>query len=183
MKTFSYFCTSAAALALLLSSSLPATAQNPAPNLGNVSGPELQLRMRSMNNAKQIGTACLLWAEKHEGKFPDQLEDLLAPGYLGPEGTAVLHCPLLHNDSVPGYSYVGRGYRTNGRPETTVLVSIWQDADGKRIVGHGDGSVTFEVSKVNPGGWRSGGTGITGGNIQNPDVRPFPVKPSTPPSK
>lgn len=176
MKTVSFLCASATTLSLLLC--LPAGAaaedakKDPAAG-ASAESPELT---KSMYNAKKICEACIQWASKNEGKFPDRLEDLFTPEYLGAKGGDYLKCPLLHNDQVPGYIYIGRGFRTNGRPQTVVLVSQWQDAEHNRIAGHGDGTVTVEFVKA-PGGWRSKGEAITGGTIQNPDIPRVPPKP------
>jgi hypothetical protein len=171
MKTSSLLHVGSAALSLLMFSlPMPAGAANkPAaePADAAITG-ESKPHSKSMDNVKKIVAACQQWASKHEGKFPDQLEDLLTPEYLGPQGADVLHCPLLHNDKLPGYIYMGKGYRTNGKPETIVVVSNWQDAENKRIVGRGNGAVSLEGVKMNLGGWMRKGEGTTGGTTQPP---------------
>jgi hypothetical protein len=176
MKTVSFLCASATTLSLLLSLPIGAAAEDTKPNpAAGATSADSEAQTKSMNNVKKICAACIQWAAKNEGKFPDRLEDLLTPEYLGTNGASYLHCPLLHNDQIPGYIYIGRGYRTNGRPDAVVLVSQWQDAEHKRIVGHGDGTVTLEVAQA-PGGWRSKGEAITGGTIQNPNLPKVPPK-------
>lgn len=59
-----------------------------------------------VSNLKQIGLACFLYADKHGGKFPDSLDQLVGE-YLPSE--KVLHCPSSPNPAAISYGYC-RGY-------------------------------------------------------------------------
>jgi prepilin-type processing-associated H-X9-DG protein len=58
------------------------------------------------SNLKQIGLACHLYADKHGGKFPDSLDQLVGE-YLPSE--KILHCPSSPNQAAISYGYC-RGY-------------------------------------------------------------------------
>jgi prepilin-type processing-associated H-X9-DG protein len=58
------------------------------------------------SNLKQIGLACHMYADKHGGKFPDSLDQLVGE-YLPSE--KILHCPSAPNQTAISYGYC-QGY-------------------------------------------------------------------------
>lgn len=103
--------------------------------------------MKSMNNVKQLCLGCISWADDHQGSFPAELDDLFTVKYLGTDKSQVIFCPLLRDDSRPGYLYQGRGVSASASGSTPVIVSVWSDGQGRHIVGHKDGSASLEIVK------------------------------------
>jgi hypothetical protein len=105
-------------------------------------------RLKSMNNVKQLCIASKIWAADHEGAFPDSIDRLLGPKYLGANPAAILRCPLLHDDRQVGYVYFGKGLKDTDKGDTIIFLSRWQNAQGQRIIGRADGAVVVELVKV-----------------------------------
>jgi hypothetical protein len=109
---------------------------------------------KSMNNIKRLCIGCKIWATDHQGAFPDNPQQLMDPEILGkgPDGksadVSVFHCPLLNDDTQPGYLYLGKGHKEGEAGDVILFVSRWQDATGRRIVGHANLAVTLEVAKL-----------------------------------
>ena len=59
-------------------------------------------RTTCMNNVRQIGLAMQMYADEHEGKYPDTYEVLLKEACL--TTTKVFICPSTH-DRIPGEGY------------------------------------------------------------------------------
>jgi hypothetical protein len=99
------------------------------------------LEIKSLSNAKQIGTACKIYAMDHKGAFPKTLEELV-PDYL--PDRSVFICPLS-GPSVPiGYDYFG-GKDTD--PATNVLLaSKAVSKTRRRVVVYVDTSGVVEKS-------------------------------------
>jgi hypothetical protein len=91
---------------------------------------------KSLNNAKQIGAACNMYATDHDGKFPSQLKELV-PHYITDEAT--LRSPFAPEDA-EGYTIVpGLTYKA---PPDTILAEDAHSVQGagKRIVIQVDGT-------------------------------------------
>jgi type II secretory pathway pseudopilin PulG len=102
---------------------------------------------KSLNNARQIVSACYLYAAKQEaagkpGDFPPDLETLFTSGALEESNRRVLQCPLLNDPSAPGYAYFGA--KADDREDRVVLVSKAGMRNGKRIVARKGGSAQIE---------------------------------------
>jgi hypothetical protein len=125
---------------------------NPPPAPGASTGPAVASNdqvntTRSILNVRSLYTACKLWAADHQGSFPDTLEQLLTAKYAGTD-PKLIHCPLLHNDTQPGYVYLGKGLKDTVAGHTVLILSKWSDPSGKRIVGHADGATLVEIPKA-----------------------------------
>jgi hypothetical protein len=98
---------------------------------------EVQLKgseTKLLSNAKQVATACHLYALDHHDAFPPKLDDLV-PQYL--QDRSILTSPLTPGDPV-GFYYFGGS--TKDAPDKVLLLSKFKDRRGKRIVMHVDGS-------------------------------------------
>lgn len=107
---------------------------------------EVQLRgkeTQSLANAKQIATACIVYAKDHDDRFPQKLDDLI-PEYL-PDRT-LFASPLSPGEPL-AYEYFG-GKRTDP-PNQVLLMSIFEDRRGKRIILHVDGSGLIGIPPPN----------------------------------
>ncbi len=98
---------------------------------------EVKLRgeeTKSLSNAKQIGTACLLYAMDHKEAFPQKLDELI-PEYL-PDRT--LFTSTLSQGEPMAYEYFGGS--TKDPANKVLLISKFKDRRGKRIMIFVDGS-------------------------------------------
>jgi type II secretory pathway pseudopilin PulG len=103
---------------------------------------------KSINNVRQLITACRIYAADHEGAYPTSLDSLVTTGILEPEILAGLQrCPLSPDEPVSGYDYYGAGMKESDSPDAVVFMSK-ADVDGKRIIGYNDSSVMLAF----PGG-------------------------------
>ncbi|MDP6380284.1 MAG: hypothetical protein QF662_02965 [Phycisphaerae bacterium] len=67
---------------------------------------------QSANNLRQIGIACIVYANDHDGKMPPNLETLLRDGYI--RKGKILHSPrVAKHDPVSDYEYIGAGALIN----------------------------------------------------------------------
>lgn len=95
----------------------------------------------SLSNAKQIATACKIYASDHDGAFPAKL-DQLVPDYL--PDPAVFVCPLSPTLPV-GYDYFGGNEKD---PPEKVLIASKNVTKGKRIVVYISGAGLVEKVPV-----------------------------------
>lgn len=111
---------------------------------------------QSIMHVSQLCVACRLWAAEHNGSFPASVDDLFTVQiinnkkhtYLTEDQRRILHCPLFNDDSQPGYFYHGPKLSDTSPARKILFISRWAAADGKRIVGHVDGSAALETPKV-----------------------------------
>ena len=97
------------------------------------------IQAQSASNARQIIAACKLYAGDHGGSYPPDLQTLQKDGIITDD--RILHCPILHDDTQIGYRYYGAGLKDTDPPDKVVVISLAAGRDGKRVVGHNDGSV------------------------------------------
>ena len=90
---------------------------------------------KSLSNAKQIGTACKLYALDNDGKFPPNLAALI-PDYL-PEA-AIFVSPFAPGEPA-GYSYRA-GLTEKSPPKTVLLEDKFAGREKQRVVVRVDGS-------------------------------------------
>jgi hypothetical protein len=90
---------------------------------------------KSLSNAKQIATACKLYAIDNNGKFPPKLQALV-PDYL-PDAT-VFVSPFEPGEEV-GYEYV-TGLSDSSPPATDLVEDKFSARGGSRVVVRVDGS-------------------------------------------
>lgn len=89
---------------------------------------------KALSNAKQIGTACRIYAVDNDGKFPPKL-DALVPDYL--PDAAILACPYPNPKSPSAFEYFGGNEKDD--PQKILLAS--PEAPGKgRVFVYVDGS-------------------------------------------
>jgi hypothetical protein len=82
-----------------------------------------------LSTAKQIGTACRLYAVDNDGKFPPNLEALV-PDYL-PDAKSLVS-PFAPNEPI-GYNYTA-GLTDTSRPDLDLLEDKFSAAEGVRVV-------------------------------------------------
>jgi prepilin-type processing-associated H-X9-DG protein len=96
-------------------------------------------RVVSMNNLKQIGLACMMYANDHNGEFPPNLEVLVKDGHLTDKILVSPRKPTGH--SGPSYIYIA-GQKTSSPIENILAYEDPSFAkDGKRIALFLDGHV------------------------------------------
>jgi type II secretory pathway pseudopilin PulG len=98
---------------------------------------ERAMLMKSMSNAREIAVACQMYQANHNGEFPTSLDAL---GEFEPS-TVVLTDPLAQGRGPNGYWYSQPS--RNASPDTVVVVSRGKTSDGKRALGHKDGSASI----------------------------------------
>lgn len=108
---------------------------------------DFSIQRRSADHARQILAACKLYAGGHDGSYPPDLAELVKTGMITDD---VLRCPVLKDDTQPGYRYFGAGLKTSDPPDKVVLIGIAADGSGRRIVGKNDGSLTRVAVPVVP---------------------------------
>ncbi len=128
------------------------------PPMSRASGPANIVKCAS--NLRQIGQACLLYANDHNGQFPNELALLLPTEDLG---SRVLNCPSSNTEPAPGtpaeaaaliraypdkhvsFVYLGAGLTTATITPETILayepLANHDDAGGNFLFG--DGHVEF----------------------------------------
>lgn len=103
---------------------------------------EKGMQTQSVNHAKQIVVACMIYAQDHERKLPGTLEELLKEGIITDD--KILRDPMLHDNSQIGYIYDGAGRRDTDQANTVILTSKASDSRGRKVVARIDGSVEVE---------------------------------------
>jgi len=96
--------------------------------------------MRSMSNAKQIHIACFCYATDNDGKFPDNL-DQLVPQYL--PDRRVFVCPLSEDKTSIGYEYFS-GLTSTSAPDKILLQSKATTKRHERVIVRVDGSAQLK---------------------------------------
>ena len=91
-----------------------------------------------MSNAKQIVTACKIYAADHDGNYPPDLDALQKESILVDD--KVLTCPLLKDDTQIGYEYYGAGVKDSDAPDKVILVSKAVTEKGERVIVYNDSS-------------------------------------------
>ena len=95
--------------------------------------------MTSMSNARQIQIACMQYAMDNDGKFPQNLEQLV-PNYL-PDKRAFV-CPLSEDKTSTGYEYFGG--KDNDDPNKVLLQSKATTKRHERVIVRVDGSAQLK---------------------------------------
>src|SRR5688500_3018948 len=83
--------------------------------LPSLSTAERRPRTRCADNLRRIAAALQSYANAHDWRYPDRLEELVESGLLAPE---VLACPA---EGQPPYAYAGRGLTFPLDPDTVLL--------------------------------------------------------------
>ena len=110
--------------------------------LGAMVSHNVQLRaanVQSLNNARMILIACDAYAFDHEKTFPPNL-DALVPAYLS--NRAILASKLSPQEAIGFYYYGGK---FDDPPNKVVVMGKYKDKQGRRIIGHANGSAAFEI--------------------------------------
>ncbi len=114
---------------------------------------EVQLKgkeTKSLSNAKQIATACKLYAIDHQGAYPKTVDELV-PDYLPNRETFA--SPLSPGEEIAYYYFGGKD---TDPAEKILLMSKFQDKRGKRIIIRSDTSGRIELPP--PGSVPAGGS-------------------------
>ena len=102
---------------------------------------------KNMNNAKQMITACTLWAiDKGSGRYPDSLEELVESRLLEDGDLQMLSWTHPQTKAKEPWLYLGKGL-TNIDGHKMLLASP-QAVSGTRIVGFADGASVQKVSEA-----------------------------------
>jgi hypothetical protein len=96
-------------------------------------------KTQSLGHAKEIAVACQAYAMDHHDAFPKTLEELV-PKYL--PDRQVLVCPLSGPLLPVGYRYFGGTAKDSD--DKILLMSKYQDHEGRRVVVRVNGSAAFE---------------------------------------
>lgn len=91
-------------------------AANPAEAPGDDEKAELELRAKSLTQVFRLGLPCLVYAEKHNGAMPPDLQTLVEEGSVKPSG---LVSPLAGDRSEISYVYI-QGQNHNMDPRNIV---------------------------------------------------------------
>jgi len=82
-------------------------------------GPGPGTATRNLSNAKQLATACRLFAMDHRGRFPMHLSEL-EPDYIPQGGFDALRCSVMGRDKEPklvmDWIYLGAGFDDTNPP-------------------------------------------------------------------
>ena len=89
---------------------------------------------KALSNAKQIGTACKIYAAKNDGKFPAKLEDLI-PEYL--PDAEILACRYPDPKNPVAFEYFGGSEKDD--PQKVLLSSPAVPGKGRVFI-YVDGS-------------------------------------------
>jgi hypothetical protein len=98
----------------------------------------MSMEIKTLNNAKQIGYACHLYAADHDGSYPESLNELF-PDYL--PNRAILTSPLEPGNPDP---YIYKPGLKESSPAGTILLQLKFKSD--RLVVHVDDSA--EIMKT-----------------------------------
>jgi len=95
---------------------------------------------QSMNNARQIYLGCKLYASDNDGKFPDNLEQLI-PQYL--PDRRVFVCPMSTDKTSIGFDYFS-GFTDTSDPGKILLQSKATTRRHERVIVRVDGSAQLQ---------------------------------------
>ena len=99
------------------------------------------------NNARQIGLACKEYAQDHDGKYPNELEELV-PAYL-PDRSLLL-CPFAAPHAKRDATYILLARRGTDRPDAPLLRAPYGKRNGERVVIRTDMSLRWEHPTSTP---------------------------------
>ena len=100
---------------------------------------------KALSNAKQIGTACKIYATDNDGKFPPKLEDLV-PDYL-PDAT-ILACRYPDPAKPTAYEYFGGSEKDD--PKKILISSPAVEGKGRVFIyvdGSGEGKSRTKLKR------------------------------------
>jgi len=103
-------------------------------------------RVKCSNNLRQVALACLMYANRHDGRFPDDLQTVLATEEITSD---VFFCPAGDKERAPytqpamspeqfhrdhcDYVYLGRGLTNTAGAETPIAYEPLANHDGQGI--------------------------------------------------
>jgi hypothetical protein len=90
-----------------------------------------------VNNVKQIGLGCAMYADEHNGTLPRKIDDLKP--YI--TSTNIFVCPQARDMSRYSYAFVGVTNKWEEDPNLVILREIEPNHHGKRTVLFDDGHV------------------------------------------
>jgi prepilin-type processing-associated H-X9-DG protein len=95
------------------------------------------------SNLKQIGLACRMYADTHDGKFPGNLDELVDPYLHSPK---ILHCPSAASNEGTSYVYI-RGLTVNDGGKVLAYDADGNHRNGGKNVLFCDGHVTWMADR------------------------------------
>jgi len=98
--------------------------------------------VQSLSNARQIYLACSMYANDHDGKFPQNLDQLFPEGYLKDQDKRILVCPMSEDKTSVGYEYFGGSTADN--PEKILLKSKATSRRHERVIVTVDGMARLQ---------------------------------------
>lgn len=121
---------------------LPAMEETSAPtiNIDNAA------RGLAESNASALVTACIEYAAKNGGQFPEKLEKLLEEKYV--RDKQLLKDPLSQNRAQTTFEYLAEGMKESD-PDDAVVLRGQPQKNGTRLVARKDGSVTYSLPPLN----------------------------------
>ncbi|CAN5803337.1 hypothetical protein BH11VER1_BH11VER1_02800 [soil metagenome] len=124
----------------------PTTVAIAVPSMNKISVPVINVegveKARSVSKAQTLLTACLQYASKNGGVFPENLQKLVDENYV--KSNRVLIDPFSHETPKANYEYLGEGMKDSD-PADAVVLRSQPKKSGRRVVARRDGSVTFSA--------------------------------------
>jgi hypothetical protein len=98
---------------------------------------------KSISNGRQLVTAMRIYASEHDGKYPDQLEELVTADILEPESLATLNWVYMSGE-VPAPWIFLRGLRDDAPDNVPIFVSPLPVTGNKYLIAYNDSSVSLQ---------------------------------------
>lgn len=125
----------------------PTTVAMALPAMENITGPTINLegaaRTRSKNKAQTLVTACIQYAVRNGGVFPENLEKLVDENYI--KNKRGLIDPLSRNNPKSTYEYLGEGMKESD-PDDAIVLRSQPKKNGRRVIARKNGFVSFAAS-------------------------------------
>jgi len=98
----------------------------------------------SLRHAREIITACQVYAADHEGKFPESLEVLLHENIV--TDASIFRESDLHDDTEMAFDYFGAGMNESTASDAVVLTGKYvYPGNNERVIGRKNGDVSVET--------------------------------------
>lgn len=98
---------------------------------------------KSISNGRQLVTAMRIYASEHDGRYPDQLEELIAADILEPGNLVTLNRVYMSGE-VPAPWIFLRGLRDDAPGNLPMFVSPLPVKGNKYIIAYNDAGVSLQ---------------------------------------